>query len=56
MPARKDSGTLKEHYVAVEEPFNGDKKYWISVCLNEDLSDEQVRELVRNSYDIEKNG
>ncbi len=47
---------LKERYAAVGEPFNGNRKHWISVCLNEDLSDEQVRELVRNSYGMVKKG
>lgn len=45
---------LKEHYAAVDNPFNGNKKYWISICLNEDMDDSQIKELVRNSYDIVK--
>ena len=45
---------LKEHYAAVDNPFNGNKKYWISIRLNEDMDDSQIKELVRNSYDIVK--
>lgn len=43
---------LKEHYQAVGEPFNGNKKYWISVQPNSDLPDDQLKELVRNSYEL----
>lgn len=28
------------------------KKYWISVYFNQDVSDAQIKELVRKSYDI----
>ena len=45
---------LKEHYAAVGEPYNGNKKYWISLQLNSDLADDQLRELVRNSYNLVK--
>jgi predicted DNA-binding protein (MmcQ/YjbR family) len=43
---------LKEHYQAVSEPFNGDKRYWISVQPNMDINDEALKELVRKSYEI----
>ena len=42
---------LKEHYQAVSEPFNGDKRYWISVQPNMDIHDEELKELVRKSYE-----
>ena len=45
---------LKEHYQAVSEPFNGDKRYWISVQPNMDIHDEALKELVRKSYEIVK--
>ena len=45
---------LKEMYQAVSEPFNGDKRYWISVQPNLDLSDENLKALVRQSYEIVK--
>ena len=41
---------LKERYQAIGEPFNGDKRYWISVQLGHDVPDGKVRELVSNSY------
>jgi len=45
---------LKEMYHAVSEPFNGNKRYWISVQPNLDLSDEDLKALVRQSYEIVK--
>lgn len=42
--------TLKERYQAIGEPFNGDKRYWISVDINSDVDDEKLKELVRRSY------
>lgn len=46
---------LKEQYQAVGEPFNGDKRYWMSVEVNHDVDDCKLLELVRNSYDLVKN-
>ena len=45
---------LKERYQAVSEPFNGDRRYWISVKPNDDLPDDNLKELVRQSYEIVK--
>ena len=45
---------LKERYQAVSEPFNGDKRYWISVQPNLDLTDLNLKELVQQSYAIVK--
>ena len=49
-----DMAELKEQYQAVGEPFNGDKRYWISVQIDSDLKDEQIKQLVRNSYELVK--
>lgn len=46
---------LKERYQAIGEPFNGDKRYWISVEVNQDVDDETLRMLVRQSYELVKN-
>ena len=46
---------LKESYQAIGEPFNGDKRHWISVEVNSDVSDDMLRELVRKSYELVKN-
>lgn len=45
---------LKERYMAIGEPFNGDKRYWISIQPNMDLPDMELKELVRKSYEIVK--
>ena len=49
-----EAAELKERYQAIGEPFNGDKRYWISVQPNQDLPDDMLKELVRNSYEIVK--
>jgi len=45
---------LKERYQAIGEPFNGDKRYWISVHLRQDVTDEELKRLVRKSYELVK--
>ena len=45
---------LKEHYQAIGEPFNGDKRCWIGVQLGQDVSDDEVKALVRKSYELVK--
>lgn len=46
---------LKERYEAIDEPFNGNKRYWMSVKIHSDVDDEMIRSLVRESYDLVKN-
>lgn len=43
---------LKEKYNAVGKPFNLNPKHWISVRLNEDLSDARIKLMVKNSYNL----
>lgn len=45
---------LKERYQAIGEPFNGDKRYWISVDVNSDVDDDTLKMLVRQSYELVK--
>lgn len=45
---------LKEQYEAVGEPFNGNKRHWIGVKIGADMPDDQVRLLVRRSYELVK--
>lgn len=45
---------LKERYQAIGEPFNGDKRYWISVEVNSDVDDDALRALVKQSYELVK--
>ena len=46
---------LKERYQAIGEPFNGDKRYWISVDVNNDGDDNTLKSLVMQSYQLVKN-
>lgn len=46
---------LKEQYQAVGEPFNGDKRYWMSVEVNSDVDDNTLKLLVMQSYQLVKN-
>lgn len=43
---------LKERFNAVGKPYNGNPKYWISIRLDDDMSDDDIRRLVRSSYTI----
>ena len=45
---------LKERYQAIGEPFNGDKRYWISVEVNSDVDDDTLKTLVKQSYQLVK--
>ena len=41
---------LKERHEAVGEPFNSNRKHWMSVKLRSDMDDNMQRELIRESY------
>ena len=43
---------LKERYQAVGEPYNGNKQHWISIQLGQDVLDNEVRALIRKSYEL----
>ena len=45
---------LKERYQAIGEPFNGNKRHWMSVELNSDVNDTMLKQLVKASYDLVK--
>jgi len=47
-------GELKERYQAIGEPFNGDKRHWISIQLGQDIPDTEIKALVRKSYELVK--
>lgn len=48
----EESGELQSRYVGIKPGWHMNKKYWISVYFNQDVSDAQIKELVRKSYDI----
>ena len=52
--APAEMAELKERYQAIGEPYNGNKRYWISVNLNSDVDDTMLKQLVKASYDLVK--
>ena len=47
-----ESGELQTEYIGIRPGWHMNKKYWISVYFNEDVSDDKIKELVSKSYDI----
>ena len=45
---------LKERYHAVDVPYNMNRKYWINIRFNDDMTDKEIEYWVRKSYDIIK--
>ena len=49
-----EMGELKARYQAIGEPYNGNKRHWISVQLGYDVDDALLKQLVLNSYNLVK--
>jgi predicted DNA-binding protein (MmcQ/YjbR family) len=45
---------LRAEYAAIVEGYHLNKRHWITITLNSDVTDERVRQLVRDSYDLVK--
>ena len=43
---------LKEHHESIGEPYNGNKRHWMSVGLHGDVDDDMLKRLVKVSYDL----
>lgn len=43
---------LKSRYAGIVSGYHMNKKHWISVCFDEDVPDDLIRELVRQAYDL----
>ena len=43
---------LRRDYEAIVEGYHLNKRHWITVTLNADVSDARVRELVQDSWDL----
>lgn len=43
---------LIDRYEGIKPGYHMNKKHWISVCFNKDVSDKMIKELVKQSYDI----
>ena len=44
--------TLRQAHVAIVPGYHLNKRHWITVTLNSDVADEQVRQLIEDSYDL----
>lgn len=45
---------LRLHHASIGAPLNQDRRYWMKLEFGGDLSDNQIRELVAESYNIVK--
>lgn len=45
---------LKERYQAINDPYNGNKRHWMSVDVHGDVTGAMLRQLVKASYDLVK--
>lgn len=45
---------LKARYMAVGEPYNMSRKYWISIRFNGDMPEQMIRSMVSGSYALVK--
>jgi len=43
---------LREKYTSVLPGYHMNKKHWNTVLVNEELSDKQILELTKDSYDL----
>ena len=47
-----ESGELQARYSGITPGWHMNKKYWISVYFNQDVPDNKIKELIKQSYDI----
>ncbi len=45
---------LKERYQAVNDPYNGNKRHWMSVDVHSDVDDKLLKQLIIASYNLVK--
>ena len=43
---------LKARYMAVGAPYNMSPKHWISIRFNDDMTDDEIKQWVKKSYNI----
>jgi predicted DNA-binding protein (MmcQ/YjbR family) len=44
--------SLRQTYAGIAPGYHLNKRHWITVTLNSDVPDEQVRQLIEDSYDL----
>lgn len=47
-----EAGELQASYIGIKPGWHMNKKYWISVYFNQDVSDKLIKTLVTQSYQI----
>ena len=50
------SQLLREHYAAVQPGYHLNKRHWNTVTLDGTVPDDELREMVRHSYDLVAKG
>ena len=45
---------LREKYESVSQGYHLNKKHWITIILTGQLSDDEIRDLIRHSYELVK--
>lgn len=43
---------LQDRYEGIKPGYHMNKRHWISVCFDKDVSDRTIKELVKRSYEI----
>lgn len=46
------SNELQDRYIGIKPGWHMNKKYWISVCFDQDVPDKLIKDLVKESYHI----
>ena len=49
-PGRREE--LQDKYMGIKPGWHMNKKHWISVYFNQDVTDQEIKELVKKSYDL----
>ncbi|EHP49913.1 MmcQ/YjbR family DNA-binding protein [Odoribacter laneus] len=47
-----ESEELQDNYAGVKPGWHMNKKHWISVYFNQDITDQQIKALVKKSYEL----
>lgn len=47
-----ESEELQDNYASVKPGWHMNKKHWISVYFNQDITDQQIKALVKKSYEL----
>lgn len=48
----EEAKDLRDRYEGVKPGYHMNKKHWISVCFNMDVPDDEIKNLVKRSYEL----